>query len=397
MSTEELRRRVHAATDTIDVPVPDTHDLLVRGRAARRQERRGRLVLAAVAVVVIGVAVALAVQRATQPPVADRSGYVEGSAQSLAALVIQRLDLPSDTRAVGITQGAARTSIGVDLPAEEGHPDDVPSLDASVRWVPKSFVADWTPCAGDQGRCTAVDTDRGEVELTWAPTDAPANDDFVVSGYLTVAYVDVDTQTLRDLTYRSMAIVGDPRDLELAQSVEELAGLVADERLDFETTPELAAAELESWTFSQDGTYTPGGELDLTVAGDPTKIVTRHLDASAEVEESFDGLGVELDVSAADLEPAVVSVYVEQGGAAGARCGGDPTCETWRVDGATVGLAWDDGPQAGFRLWLQDTDEYHDLIWEDPTYPGGDPRQVALPVTVDQLVALLQDLDLRSR
>lgn len=393
MSTEELRRRVHAATDTIDVPAPNTGALLARARRSHRTTLRNRLVLAVVAVLVIGVAVTFAVRSADEPPVVEDPDLVDGSAQALAALAIQELGLDPGARAVGLADGDDYMSTSI-VTTPDGGRNDVTWLSASVVRIPDGADISTESCADGDLECVAVPVDGGEVELRWAPA-VDGSGPPPVGGWLRMHYVDATHRVGANLEFHSDQIDGDPRTLDLQFSVPQLADLVADHRFGFGTTAELAGAELPGWEVSTNGTFSPTAR-DLAMRGDVEAIVSRHL-GPARVEESSDGHGIDLDLTVDGL-PQIDGIHLAPGGV-GASCEPDETrarCDSWHVPSGEVTLLWDfagEPDEVAFAVWLQGED-FREVSWVDPSYPGGDPRKVDLPVTVDELVALLGDLEI---
>lgn len=178
------------------------------------------------------------------------------TSRAVAAVMLDHL--PSDTstrQATFVDEHSPAGLVGADFRYGAGEADDGSLVQVTVsRGTPAT-------CERGDERCVEL---PGDVLLGW-DTEAPVED----PGTVGVQHVAGE-----DVVLVSMAgpvITGDPREMDLSPSVEELVALATDERLRLTTTAAVVAAaeDLDDW----DGGERDTGELDEVPHNDRTLVM----------------------------------------------------------------------------------------------------------------------------
>lgn len=238
MSIEEIRRRVHAAADGIEVPPPPA-DLLAHagGSGVRRPGGRrglGMALLAAASVVAaVGIGAVVVDRTADDPTSVGQSGRVDATGGALAAVALEHAGVRPD-RIEALTEADlryGRGTVGADirLSPAEGEDGDLLRVTATPGRAPADLCADTDHCARTESR-------RGELAVSWS-LQVPEEDPGVIR-------VVLQTDDAWHMAYYSGVVIDrDPREIEhLPVSVETMTAIVTDDRFGLRTTPEAVAA-----------------------------------------------------------------------------------------------------------------------------------------------------------
>jgi hypothetical protein len=424
MSTEDVQREVHAVLDTVEVPPADPVTLLARAQRSRSRRTRRSWMAVAAFVVLLGVAVTLVVRGSGAAEVVDDpDAHVAGTSQALAALAIERLELDPDVSAAGLPGGMddsgnglgaqVTTNTGSDRDAAGGLPFVAEGLMVVVDDEGEKI------CNDQRGGCVALSTPRGDAWLAWetgrdesVAIDGSAAGSGAVYG---VVWRDPVTDDFEMVVYFGADFEGDPRDADLPVAVDDLLGLLTDERFGLTTTQDLVDVELAGWNdlpygvdLDVDAEGLPEGSgsdtVDDPLAGDVAAMVEAHLDLTpvrvsgwAFSEESA---GADVRLPGTPRPWLMLEVQADaEGGNTMPRCGAGMTdeCATWDMPAGTVRLGWRSQASAGVpqmvEVSLAESGELQraTLMFFDGPELTGDPRDLELPISVDQLVALLSD------
>lgn len=265
MSAEDVKQEVHAVLDRVEVPPPDPATLLARAHRSRGRRTRRSWMAVAAFVVVLGVAVTLVVRGSGEADTADDpDAHVAGTSQALAALAIERLELDPGVRAYGlpgdIDDSGEWLGASVDI-AINRDPGDGPAFLGEGLMVAVGIGEEL--CGNELDGCVTMSTPRGDAKLAWvsAPDgpeaiDGPAAGSDAMYG---VAWRDPVTDDSEFVMYIGGDFEGDPRDADLPVAIDDLLGLLTDERYGLTTTQDLVDIELAGWTDMPFG----GVELDV--------------------------------------------------------------------------------------------------------------------------------------
>lgn len=425
MSTEEVRRELHAALDTIDVPPPDPGALLARAQS-RSGPPRAAWVLFAACVVIVGVAATSVVKDSGGREVtAEPDDWVPATSQALAALAIERLDLDPEVRVTGLPPDVAGADEFIASNIVFEPVDGMyfgPRLSLGVHEEPEGDVCNEFPDG-----CATLSAPRGEVTLVWAADegdpDDPSEADDPLLGMLKmygVAWNDPDTGEFELVFHQGSAFDGDPRDADVLFEVDDLVGLLTDERFGPTTTQELVDVELPGWTDVPDMGEVGGEEFDeeafneelanlpekteKPLAGDVPAMVERHLGMPPKKVQGWlaadHHASVDVRLPSEFRQELFLTVHADASFAmVSLPCKIDPTfeCATWDLPAGQVTLSWPaEGQPEGLgilQVALEEGDEWQmvSMMFSDDTKLDRDPRELDLPISVDQLVALLSD------
>lgn len=362
MSLEEMRRRVHAAADKVEVPPPPA-DLLsgeVRRMPGRRRGLGVALAAAAAVLAVVGIG-AIVVDRDRQ----DRSEQVLSGPQkattgALLAVALEHVDVePASLEALDDSDRRyGRGTVGGDIrfdPAE-GYDGDLLRVTASPGRLPKD-VCDRA------ATCDRWDTEQGRVVLSWVP-HMPEED----PGLVTVALQAQGEWRMAHLA-SGVLIDGDPRGIEeLPVSVDQMTAIVTDPRFSLRTTAEAVRAGEELDVAGEEGeAEAQGGDREDATPRMLAGFVQSELEAVQEARPSTfeepdgptgDGEGVHVRLAyGTELDLLMVTEPGERPLACpqGYRCyrGDEGALYAWTPRGSDLAIFRDRGDFA-VRLWIRD-------------------------------------------
>ncbi|KQY63697.1 hypothetical protein [Nocardioides sp. Root140] len=397
--TDPFGDRLHDATTSIDVPPLDTGALLDVGHRARRRRRlaAGAAGVAALAVVVGTAGVVAALQGGD----ADRNVVTTTPADlvavttpgALAAIVLEHVDAePASMGDADDFKGSLDPgAVGADLRFDPGEAEDGDLLLAAA--APGAI--DDLGCGEDGTTCDSWSTDQGKVTLAWQE-EMPEED----PGIVIVAQQRKGEYTW--VMYAGDQITGDPRELDLSISVDEMTSIATDPRFGLKTTQEAvdAGSRLDGFETETAETRVPITFPALAaialdhMAAEPTSMEEEFEETTPQevtaVKLSFPG-GIETGPNVLILSASSAPPGDEAPGSCTGRCVEEET------DRGTMRVTWEIGPvrQPGrLSVTLQDDDRLLQIsldstnMRERPFSADANPE---LEVSLDEMKAMLLD------
>jgi len=360
MSIEELRRRVHAAADKVEVPPPPAD--LLSGNVRRLPGRRGlgvALAAAAAVLAVIGIG-AVVVDRDDDRDSARVTATEEkATAGALLAVALDHADVrPSSLESLSDADlRYGRGTVGGDIRFSRSEGDDGELL--RVTATPGRLPRD---LCDTRRTCDRLQTGEGEVVLRWEPY-MPEEDPGIV------AVARQAQGEWHQAYYAGQVIDRDPREIgSLPVSVDDMVAIITDPRFGLRTTADAVAAGEELQIAGEDSEPgTAGGSVDDATPRGMAGFVQEQLQAVSSARPSTfeepagptgEGEGVHVQLTyGTELDLLLVTRPGDRPLTcpAGYRCfrGDDRAVYGWTPRGSDLVVMRDRGDFA-VRLWIHD-------------------------------------------
>lgn len=294
-----------------------------------------------------------------QTPGADR---VKTTPKALAALAVEHTDIEP-------TSVEGSMDEGISASIRFGEHDHL--LAVSTSEYDESAPAE--PCgeADDRGTCKVINHDAGKVMLYWELEEPEEDPGIVVVGYRS-------SDSANAVVYAGDTIAGDPRDLDLSVSVEEMIAIVTDDRLGLTTTENLTQSTVPGYSEA------PAEMTELSPQVLAATLTITHMNgdeqAAYEVDASQYGDG-SIGAALEFTDGVTVTGYYVPDADRARECPSGWECERstsgtiLRAEqGSELEAAWTAAPIGYQSVYLNDDGSAGVVVWNGPAPQYGLPR-----------------------